>query len=148
MAWVVQRYITLAGGGTLFDPDPQASQPGEAAKDGAGADIPLVTVLGGAIWADVQVVDDAGVTQQPGTATFDLVFAKRTTAQVVPASGTQGRSQFAWNRGVASLAQAPGVEQWQPGLESPAAAVFVVTGGANVPASGRLAVRIWEGERP
>jgi len=147
VAWIVKRYIELAAGGTLWDPDPQVTQPGELAVDGAAVAIPFTTTIAGQAWCDVQVVDDAGVPQPPGNFVVTLGFVKRTSSLIAPSGGSEGRQQFAWNRGGMSADQAPGIEQTQANMEGPALLVFVVTAGVNTPASGRLAVRVWEGDR-
>ncbi|HUW99363.1 MAG TPA: hypothetical protein VMY35_00155 [Phycisphaerae bacterium] len=146
MAWVVQRYITLAGGGTLFDPDPAVVQPGATALDGNGIEIPMVTAISGQAWADVIVVDDAGDPQPVGAELFDVGFAKRTLSSIRAAEGTAGTNKFSWNRGELNTVP-PGIEQTQPAMETPSSVVFVVVGGSTVPASGRLAVRVWEAPR-
>jgi hypothetical protein len=147
VAWVVQRYITLAGAGTLYDPDPAVTQPGAVALDGAGQPLPTVTRTGSVAWGDVIVVDDAGIPQPPGAETFTLAFVKRTVSDFTAAAGGPPRPRSAWNRGVVSAGQSPGIEQTQTELEPPSAVVFVVLAGDSAPASGRLAVRVWEGDR-
>ena len=147
VTWVVQREIALAGGGTVFDPNPATTQPGEFAVDGAAARIPMVIRTGGQVWGDIIVVDASGAPQPVGAETFDLAFVKRTASDVLRTGGTSPSQRFVWNRGVVSTAQAPAIEQTQAGMEKPAGVVLVVLAGVNVPGSGRLLVRIWEGAR-
>jgi len=148
VTWVVKRYIPLAAGATVWDPDPAVTQPGATAVDGAGDPIPLTTVRGGQVWGDVQVVDAAGVVQPPGAFTVTLGFVKRTTREIVAATGAIPRSQVSWNKGALSTNQAPGIEQVQGSMESPSTVVLVVTDGADPPAAPlRLAVSVWEPPR-
>ena len=140
--FVVQHYISLAGGGTLFDPDPTVTQPGEFALDGAAAPLPVTTVRRGQAQADVVIVDNAGVPQPAGVATFDVLIAKRTVSSIAAAAGP-GIQQYEWNSGGTSTGTAPGKEVVQTQFQGPQLVTVVVTGGSNVPGAGRLAVRVW-----
>ena len=99
------------------------------------------------MWGLAVIVDDAGVPQPAGTATFDIKIAKRGSVPVVPAAGTIPAPRFVWAGGATATAQPPGVEVVQDQLEAPVLFVAVVTGGTNVPASGRLAVMTWKDPR-
>lgn len=146
--WVPQHYITLAGAGTVFDADPTITQPGEVAQSGGGADLPLTTIrAGGEAWAKIIIVDDAGVPQAEGAATWSVKVALRTSELILPATGAAPRAQYGWVGGSLLSGAPTGSQIVQSQLQAPAEFVAVVVGGANVPMSGRLVVSTWRDSR-
>lgn len=148
MSWVVQHYIALAGGGTVFDPDPTIAQPGEFAQDGSANNLPLTPSRpGGRIWAKAVIVDDDGIPQPAGAATFDLKIAKRTREEIASSGGGPTTSRYGWVGGGLPAAAPPGTQVVQDQAEGPTLFVAAVTGGTNVPVGGRLAISTWRDPR-
>jgi len=140
--WVVQHYITLAGAGTTWDPDPFETQTGEFARDGQGNDLPLTTIRSGQAFADAHVVDANGEHVDPGTFGIDIAFAVRTKITMLTAGGNPVE-HFHWNRGPVAPGQRPGIIVVEKPLPSPVVGTVLVFGGNAVPATNRLAVRVW-----
>lgn len=142
VAWIVQHYITLAGAGTLWDPDPHDTPTGEFALDGAGAELPLLTVRDGGLLVDTIVVDGDGNQLDPGNMNVDLAFSVRTVSSFETAGGPT-RQAFAWTRGIIAIGESPGIMQREFPLPQPSTGSVIVVDGSQVPSTGRLAVRAW-----
>jgi len=140
--WVVQHYIPLAGAGTNWDPDPIKVLTGEFAKDGQGNDLPLTSLKGGRAFADAHVVNAAGDHVNPANFGIDIAFAIRTEVEVKTSNGDPV-TKYQWSRGPIAMGQAPGLLEVEQPIPSPTIGTVVVTGGNAVPASNRLAVRVW-----
>jgi len=148
VTWTVQHYIPLAGAGTLFDPDPTASQPGEFATDGDSNRLPLTSSRpGGRLWAKILIVDDDGAPLPAGAARFDIKIAKRTLEPIAPTTGPVLAPRYGWTGGTTATNSPSGTEVVQDQAEGPTLFVAVITAGTDVPGAGRLAVSTWNEPR-